>query len=243
MDYDEFKAEFLGALLESGVPTFSAPSESLDLKSLTRTLRVYVRPFRPEHAGPMRASGTIWWSWDALHAARTTTSEQEVLHQLLGTDDSSDTPTDRPYLRIDLELHAKFDWGKEIAMPPPATWARWAREVVGRLEEVERLISEETSVTLPNGRLGVLGWQGKPMLSVSCDETGNQHLEGVSVSAFQIIEVPRHSDNSDWVPDPHPAPRLRELFARVRRALQAWDEAMDHLVPATSGRPGADGRL
>lgn len=56
-------------------------------------------------------------------------------------------------------------------------------------------------------------------------------LEQVEVEAFQGIDLPRQWDH----PERHDAVdvegQLRQLFARVRAALFAWGEMVDHLLP------------
>jgi hypothetical protein len=83
---------------------------------------------------------------------------------------------------------------------------------------------------LENGGLGILAWQGEPTLKVTCDEDGGLRLASISLSAFQMIELPRIWDDPDREPDPNPASQLSAMFARVKAALHAWGEVMDHLV-------------
>ena len=231
MDYEEFKAELLRALHNSGLQMFPPfPDDTLDLRTAARTFRASVGPVRPDPGSPLTVSGTLSWTWDALQAARTATSEEDLLREVFGTDEAGDAPTDQPRLRVDLKLNASSDWGKGIPMPQQSVWARWGRETRGRLESVERLIAEETAVPLPNGRLGVLGWQGQPTLEVTCDGDGQLRLDSVVVHAFQMIDLPRRWSDSSREPDAHPAGQLRTMFERMRAALHAWGEVMDHLV-------------
>jgi hypothetical protein len=74
----------------------------------------------------------------------------------------------------------------------------------------------------------VLGWQGSPTAKVVCQPGGELRLEGVEVAAMQIIELPRLIDNPDER-DEGPEVELEELFGRVRAALMAWMQALDHL--------------
>ena len=47
--------------------------------------------------------------------------------------------TVKPWMRIDIKLSATLPYGEPIAMPAPKAWAAWAREVLGRLENIEPL--------------------------------------------------------------------------------------------------------
>jgi hypothetical protein len=71
--------------------------------------------------------------------------------------------------------------------------------------------------------------QGDLAVEATCVPAGELKLEGVEVSAWQAIELPRLWDDSDREPDPHPHVHLVAMFERVRAALHGWMEAMDHL--------------
>ncbi len=64
-----------------------------------------------------------------------------------------------------------------------------------------------------------------------CDARGALLLEGVEVSAWQAINLPRIWDDPERDEDPPPDHELERMFARVRGALYAWLEALDHLRP------------
>ena len=53
-----------------------------------------------------------------------------------------------------------------------------------------------------------------------------------SVNAFQGIDLPRKWNDSEHEPDDDPYEQLRAMFERVRAALYAWGEVMDHLRPS-----------
>ncbi len=91
---------------------------------------------------------------------------------------------------------------------------------------------EETA----DGCFAILAWQGDPVIKATCNACGDLKLSSVSVSALQLIDVPRHWDDSEREPDPHPHAQLRALLARTKAALFAWGEVMDHFCCA----PGAN---
>jgi hypothetical protein len=232
MNYDEFKAAFLGALTESGLPAVGMvpAAEILDLRSTDRTVTVYVEPIGREIGEPFHVSGAISWRWDALITARTATREEDVLAELLGREDADAVETERPWLRIDIKLRAGLEFGKSIPMPPPSTWAKWSREAIGRLENIERLVSEDVTRETPEGRHAILAWQGDPEIKVTCSPVGGLRLEAISLSAFQVIELPRQWDDPEREPDDDPREQLVAMFRRVKAALYAWGEVMDHLA-------------
>jgi hypothetical protein len=92
-------------------------------------------------------------------------------------------------------------------------------------------VPEQTSREARDGRIEFLAWESEPVARVLCGPDGSLKLECVEVAAFQLVELPRHWDETDRKPDPHPGPQLHEFFARVRAALQAWMQAVDHLTP------------
>ena len=100
----------------------------------------------------------------------------------------------------------------------------------GRLENVERLVTEDVTRETPDGLHAILAWQGDPELKVICSPAGELRLESISVHAFQGIDLPRRWDDTDREVDEHPHKQLSAMFQRVRAALYAWGEVMDHLA-------------
>lgn len=138
--------------------------------------------------------------------------------------------TEQPWLRVDINLAAKLPWGKSRPMPSPRSWTRWAHEVTERLEDIEPLLPDETSRLGPDGQLEIHGWQGMPEIDVECSPGGELRFGGMSLSAWQGVEVPRAWSDSERPRDPDPAEQLEALFARVRRALHIWMECAGVLL-------------
>lgn len=156
-----------------------------------------------------------------------------MLHELLGLDRTRKPRTEKPWLRVDVTLRASTDWGKEIALPPTCSWKAWARETMGRLENIEPVIPTKK---VRNGRHGVpeiLAWQSEPELHVLCSPTGEMKLRGVEIASWQAIELPRKWDDSSRKPDKAPDAQLVTMFKRLRAAMNGWMETMDHLTPIT----------
>lgn len=194
---------------------------------------IYVEPLDREIGSPFHVSGAISWRWDALQSARTATTEEDLLTELLGREDAyDDIDTERPWLRVDLVLRAGLEYGKWLPMPSPAVWARWMEEVTGRLENVEPLVPEDVARELPDGQLAILAWQDGPEIRANCSPEGELRLESIKLSAFQLIELPRKWDSLEREPDDHPHAQLVAMFRRVKAALHAWGEVMDHLADA-----------
>ena len=112
----------------------------------------------------------------------------------------------------------------------------------GAMESIEPLTPDEHVRESPDGKMEVLAWQGAPYVKLSCARTGELMLEGVSIEAMQIMTLPRTLD-SDEPPDDGPEEQLRDMFHRVRTALTAWSECLDHLKSAPAPpKPDAQAR-
>lgn len=232
MDYDEFKTAFLAALRASRLPPLGlAPRESLDLVSTDRTLSIGVEALDRDIGKPFHLSATISYRWSALQTARTTSCEGDFLEQVFGRA-ARKRKTERPWLRIDIQLRAGLEWGKGIPMPSPTTWATWSREALMRLETVERVVSEDVVRETRDGDHAILAWQSDPEARVACRQRGQLYLEEIQVNAFQGIDLPRKRNDELDKPDKGPQEQLALMFARVRSALHAWGEVTDHLHPS-----------
>jgi hypothetical protein len=92
------------------------------------------------------------------------------------------------------------------------------------------LVTEDVARVTPNGRPAVLAWQGDPEIQVTCSASGELRLESITVRAFQGIDLPRRWDDPEREPDDGPHEQLAAMFRRVKAAIYAWGEVMDHLV-------------
>ena len=233
MDYGEFKTAFLESLKASRIPTIGLQpgEELLDLRSAERRLSVYLEPFDRDGARPFHVSGSISFRWGALETARGQTCEEDFLRQLFGRQSLAGLRTEPSLVRIDLKVRAGLEWGKGIPMPDASTWARWIHEAIGRLSDIERLVTEDALEETDEG-LVIRGWQGHPEARVVCSASGELLLEEVRVNAFELVSVPRRYDDperDDLEPDPRA--QLDAIFKRFKAALQAWGELMDHFRP------------
>ncbi len=231
MTYEEFKAAFLEALRESRLPVIGFARETLDLGALSRTFWVGVEPIGRLDAPPFHTSASIEWRWDALDTARTATTEEDMLTELLGREDAHDVETERPWLRVDIALRASLPFGQPAPMPKAVVWAKWAHETVERLEDVERIVPEEMvrAAAHEPGLPEILAWQGEPAIKTTCGADGELKVTGIELAAWQAIELPRVWDDPDREPDDDPADQLAGMFERVRAALHSWTEVLDHL--------------
>ena len=114
---------------------------------------------------------------------------------------------------------------------------RWAHEARGRLERIEPLVPAETMREGRDGLPEILAWQGEPEARVQCGPDGELWLHGIELSSWQAIELPRKWDDSSRRPDAPPDAQLAAMFARVKLALNAWMEVMDHLRPSRDDGP------
>jgi hypothetical protein len=231
MTYDELKQAWIWALQQSGLPIggVSPVQETLDLRSMDRMCKSYVEPLGRQDAEPFHVTAELSFRWSALQTARTRSTEEDMLHEVLGLDRSRKPRTEVPSLRVDVVLHASTMWGKEIALPSPMAWQRWAHETLGRLESIEPVIPEDRVRERRNGLPEILAWQSEPELNVLCGPTGELKLRGVEIATWQAINLPRKWDDTSRRPDPGPEEQLAAMCKRLKAALNAWMEATDHL--------------
>ncbi len=83
--YRDFKRAWVAALHDSGLRNIGIDdvTESLDLGSMRRTCTSGVEPLGQD-IEPFHVTGTLEWHWHSLHDARTATTEEDFLMELLG---------------------------------------------------------------------------------------------------------------------------------------------------------------
>lgn len=79
-----FRVAWRGLLGESGMRSFGSDREQLDLRSMERTYASIVEPLGGQLSEPFTTTAELSWRWDALHEARTRSTEEDVLRELLG---------------------------------------------------------------------------------------------------------------------------------------------------------------
>lgn len=229
MDYDTFRALWLRALRESRLPQLGQlASETLDARSLDRLYTGYVEPLGGQDAPPFHVTAQLSWKWDGLNTVRGTTRDEDMLSEMLGRERAERLVTEKPCVRVDIQLRATAPYDEPLPMPPKSAWLKWVEETVERLDHIEPLLPEEILRDSRTGTTEVLAWQDSPKVRATCDASGALLLEGVELSAGQLVELPRLRDSPDQL-DEGPEAQLTELFGRVRASLTAWMQALDHL--------------
>jgi len=222
--YDEFREAWLLALRESGLRLFGieALSESLELRATARIGESLVVPYY--RTDPFTVSAKFRWRWDALHTARTATCEEDMLAELVGREAIGRTRTHRPWMRIDISLHASLPWDSPMPLPSRARWALWTRDVIYTLESRTPLIPEEISREDRPGQLELLAYRGEPEAEVRCGRSGELKLAALEISGWQALELVRKWNDTSRRPDQGVEEQLNQMFARVKAALGAWAE-------------------
>ena len=231
MNYDELRDAWRRALAESRLSILGFEDEAIDLHSMGRCFKVHVEPQGGQRSEPFFVAATLSWQWTALQTMRGQLCEEDVLTALLGRR-ASHTDTARPWLRVDVTLRAHVQRERALPMPGKAAWSRWAREALGRLEGVERLLPAEVAEEDADGGVAVLAWQDAPAVHLVCSPAGELRLHAVELSAWQAVDLPRRWDDADREHDERPDGQLAGLLARVRASLFAWMDVLDHLLPA-----------
>ncbi len=234
MRYDEFLRSWRSALAASELPTGLSEHERIELDGMGRTYEVIVEPFGGQRTEPFFVTATLSFNWGALQEARGRTCEEDVMRDLI--DSEVALPSEPRRLRIDIALHATLSVGRAEPIPSRERLARWTHETTARLESVERLLPAEEASEDERGRLAILAWKGDPKVSASCGADGALRLERVDLAAWQAIGLPRVWDHPDREEDPRPDDELARMFKRVKAALYAWMEALDHLGVAEGDR-------
>jgi hypothetical protein len=239
MNYEGFKSAWDFALQSSGLPTIGPAAETIDIRAMSRHYCLHLEPPGRHDNEPFHISATLEFEWGALQTARTYVPEEDVLTAMLGRESAHEIETEQPWLRVDVKLTASLPWGKAIPMPAAKVWREWAREVTARLERIEPLVPEETVREGKDGALEVLAWKGDPELHVICNDEGALSFESVEIHGWQSIVLPRHWDDSERE-DKGPEEQLGQMFTRLRKAIGARMESVDHLRPVGIASPKRD---
>ena len=223
MSYDLFRTAWQEALAKAGLQIWTCVNETILLPNMARGYKAYVSLGGMPPADAFNVTAELSWEWDALLSARSETTEEDMLMQVLG-DDRRNAPTELPWLRVDVVLHATRPWGKPLPMPATPMWKRWVAEVESRLDPL--LLRD---VENHDGRPAMLAWRGEPAAKFICQPDGQFALAAVQVTAWEGVTVPRQWDNPDRVYDEKPDDQLADLLGRIAQALQVWDESLKHL--------------
>lgn len=232
MSYEQFKDLWVWSLGEAGLVIAGASSieETLDLRSTDRHCKSSVK-LPGDRGETFYVTAALEFRWAALQTARTCTTEEGLVHELFGDERSQYPRTEAPGLRVDVTLRASTMWGKELPLPSAEVWKSWAREVRGRLQNVEPILPIEQVRENRKGNLEILAWRSEPEMHVICKADGTLGLSLVEVAAGQMIRLPRRWDDGSRKPDKGPHDELAALFRRLAASLRGWTQALDHFAP------------
>lgn len=225
MTYEEFKKAWLGAIHHSGLAVFGNEPirEGLDLVQVDRTGETTVE-LRAGQIEPFVVTSRIQWRWAASQSARTATTEEDLMIELVGIK-SGPRRTEKPWLRIDATLSASLPYGHPIAFPAPDVWATWARATTKSIVALETKPARATHGLPPS-----LKWQGSPAARVRAGADGVLRVERIELDAWQGIALPRRFSDPRRKPDPHPGPALDQMFHRLEHSLKLWQHAVVTLL-------------
>ncbi|MCP4538960.1 MAG: hypothetical protein GY832_17635 [Chloroflexi bacterium] len=225
MNYDQFRAIWHETLKDAGLLPFPPfPSETVELRWMSREYGISVSLRRIPRAGPFHVTARLSWKWNAAQAARTTTTEEDLLIEILGQDGYY-LVTERPWLRVDITLRATLPMNSPLPMPDTDAWRHWTAEVTTRLAPLLPVMGMDADEIEPT----TLSWRGEPSARLQCDPDGQLYLIGVELPAWQGIDLPRQWDNPDRPPDDWPDVQLANFAGRLHQALQEWEVCLDHL--------------
>ena len=241
MRYDEFRDRWQRALHAAGLLShFDRPEETIDLTTTARRWEVRLLPRDVE---PFSVGATIIFSWGPFASARSYTSEEDLLTELLGQ--GARRTTQRRLLRVDIAFRARLPYGSTAAMPASDVWVPWVASVEDGLDEAftpkRRRQAEEPH------------WRGDLEIAGRTTAERDFCFDGMSVSAFEMVVVPRNWDDPvrrEKEPSAHD--RIQGLAERYRAALDVWTASVTQLAtrlrhnpaepPSPSPGPGRDSR-
>ena len=172
MNYDQFRTVWHEALDAADLLPFPPrPSEAVDLRWMSRTYSIYVSLRGVQRAGPFGINAGLSWNWSAALAARSATTEEDLLMELLGRDGYY-LVTEQPWLRVDVTLRAMLPVDSPPPMPDTGAWRRWVAEVTTRLAPLLPISGmDEDEVEVAS-----LSWRGEPAARLHCDPDGQLYL-------------------------------------------------------------------
>ena len=86
---------FLRSLRAAGLPSeHGSPTETIDLSTTTRRCKAAAGGFIPQPAEPFHVSASVSFRWNPFESARTFTTEEDLVTELLGCDE--DPPETMP---------------------------------------------------------------------------------------------------------------------------------------------------
>ncbi len=226
MNYEQFRTAWYKALSETGIwSCLAPPTETVDLGSMSRTYQVYIHLGQSQEVEPFHVSARLRWTWNALQAARTMTTEEDALMQFLG-DENRHQDTERPWLRVDVLLTATLPWGSPLPLPEPHQWRDWLADVTTRLDPVL-----STNWETRDEKMAIFANRSEPEAEVQPAADGQLYLTGVKMSAWEGIDLPRQWDDPRRERDEDPYEQLADFVERVWEAMDEWNQSLVHLLP------------
>jgi hypothetical protein len=101
-----------------------------------------------------------------------------------------------------------------------------ARIAIGDALQVPAPVIRE----LDSGSLRLLSLQGEPRVILTCAPDGALAVQRVEVSGWQSLDLPRETYDDETKACERLERQLRSMLARVKSALHAWAEVMDHFA-------------
>lgn len=227
MDYDTFRTLWHEALAQAELMAAPFwPTETIDVRRMDRVYRAYAPLQHGDQPKPFYVAAELSWRWEALLSARTATTEEDLLVELLG-DDGYDQDTDRPWMRIDVILHATLPADASLPMPDADAWRRWIGSV---MHEMESLPPPGLREECTEGGEVPLFWQGNPRARLECHPDGELTLSGVDLPYWRGIELPRQWDDPERAWNEPAGTDLEGLCEWVSDSLKVWVASLRHLV-------------
>lgn len=226
MNHDAFRAAWLDALQAIGLRGYPDRGEDLiDLGTMCRKHSLRVGMGHEQVAEPFFVTMLLGWTWTPVHSARTYTNEEDLLSELLGHEQARAVLTERPWVRVDVQLHATLPWGQPLRLEGADRLHRWTGEVTRALQPMLRSRVERNSAGIEAIHASIR----EPQARVECGGSGELLLLGVEVEAWRGVQLPRTSDVDDVLED-DTAPQLARLATDAGAALAAWTRSLALLL-------------
>ena len=229
MRYDEFRDAFLRSLRAAGLPSEFGPTETIDLTTTTRRCKAAVGGFIRQPVEPFHVTALVSFQWNPFESARTYTTEEDLVTELLGRDEDPSETMPR-HLRTDIVLRATLPYDSSTPMPERGIWRSWSLTVD---EELARFLPTDAPEH-EGGPIIVMGWRGRVEAESRCSTKGELCLSAVSLPSWQAVVPPRIRDARRRTA----GRRHRTTTREARQALSKCVRRLEGLSHRASRRDG-----